>query len=453
MDVTTATSNKPARRRIAVIGSGISGLSAAWLLDKSADVTLFEAEGRLGGHANTVSVDQPGKTAIAVDTGFIVYNERNYPNLVELLDNLGVETSTSDMSFAASLRGGQLEYSGTDINGLFGQRSNLLRPRFWHMVRDVMRFYKKAPDLLGDPSLQTISLGDYLDANGYSISFVDDHLLPMGAAIWSTTAADMRAYPLQAFIRFFVNHGLVQLADRPQWRTVKGGSREYVSRLIAQFKGTVVLNSQIASLQRSENGVNVLDRSGQLSSFDDVVIATHADQALALLSDADAQERTLLGAFDYTRNAAVLHSDARLMPKRRNVWSSWNYLSEPNSTGSEQLCVTYWMNRLQNIDEKTPLFVTLNPSRAIDPAKLIRTFDYAHPLFDAKALAAQKQLWNLQGRRNTWFCGAHFGSGFHEDGLQSGLAVAEALGGVRRPWTVEHESGRIFLTPEKALSL
>ncbi|SCX20800.1 NAD(P)/FAD-dependent oxidoreductase [Agrobacterium rosae] len=452
MDFTTATSNKPARRRIAVIGSGISGLSAAWLLDKSADVTLFEAEGRLGGHANTVSVDQPGKTAIAVDTGFIVYNERNYPNLVALLDHLGVETSASDMSFAASLRGGQIEYSGTDINGLFGQRSNLLRPRFWSMVRDVMRFYKRAPDLLKDPSLQTISLGDYLDANGYSLSFVDDHLLPMGAAIWSTTAADMRSYPLQAFIRFFVNHGLVQLADRPQWRTVKGGSREYVSRLMSQFRGTVVVDSQIAGVQRSGDGVKVLDRAGQLLTFDDVVIATHADQALALLPDADEQERSLLGAFDYTRNAAVLHSDESLMPRRRNVWSSWNYLSEPNSTGTEQLCVTYWMNRLQNIDEKTPLFVTLNPSRPIDPAKLIRAFDYTHPLFDTKALDAQKQLWSLQGRRNTWFCGAHFGSGFHEDGLQSGLAVAEALGGVKRPWTVENESGRIFLAPEKALA-
>ncbi|WP_320202920.1 NAD(P)/FAD-dependent oxidoreductase [Agrobacterium rosae] len=452
MDFTTATCNKPARRRIAVIGSGISGLSAAWLLDKSADVTLFEAEGRLGGHANTVSVDQPGKAAIAVDTGFIVYNERNYPNLVALLDHLGVETSASDMSFAASLRGGQMEYSGTDINGLFGQRSNLLRPRFWSMVRDVMRFYKRAPDLLKDPSLQTISLGDYLDANGYSLSFVDDHLLPMGAAIWSTTAADMRSYPLQAFIRFFVNHGLVQLADRPQWRTVKGGSREYVSRLMSQFKGTVVVDSQIAGVQRSSDSVKVLDRSGQLLTFDDVVIATHADQALALLPDADEQERSLLGAFDYTRNAAVLHSDDSLMPKRRNVWSSWNYLSEPNSTGTEQLCVTYWMNRLQNIDEKTPLFVTLNPSRPIDPAKLIRAFDYTHPLFDTKALDAQKQLWSLQGRRNTWFCGAHFGSGFHEDGLQSGLAVAEALGGVKRPWTVENESGRIFLAQEKALA-
>ncbi len=452
MDFQTGTSNRSQRKRIAVIGSGISGLSAAWLLDQSADVTLFEADSRLGGHANTVSVDLPGKDTIAVDTGFIVYNERNYPNLVALFKHLGVETTASDMSFAASISGGRLEYSGSNISGLFGQRSNLLRPRFWRMVRDVMRFYKTAPDLLHDGSLEGVSLGDYLDQNNYSQSFIDDHLLPMGAAIWSTTASDMRAYPLQAFIRFFVNHGLVQLADRPQWRTVKGGSREYVSRIKAQFKGTVVVNSQIAAVRRDGDGVKLLDRSGLMSAFDDVVIATHADQALALLGDADSDERAVLGAFEYTRNTAVLHSDINLMPKRRNVWSSWNYLSEPGSLGTEQLCVTYWMNRLQNIDDATPLFVTLNPSRPIDPAKLIRTFDYAHPLFDTKALEAQKLLWSLQGRRNTWFCGAHFGSGFHEDGLQSGLAVAEALGGVKRPWTVENESGRIFLTPEKVLA-
>lgn len=449
MDSKTETSKRDAKRRIAVIGSGISGLSAAWLLDQSADVTLFDTDSRLGGHANTVFVEQPGEPAIAVDTGFIVYNVRNYPNLVALFEHLNVPTEVSDMSFAASLQAGRLEYSGSGLDGLFGQKSNFFRPRFWRMVRDVLRFYKRAPALLNDASLQGMSLGEYLDRNSYSKGFIDDHLLPMGAAIWSTTAADMRAYPLQAFIRFFVNHGLVQLADRPQWRTVKGGSREYVSRIAAQFKGTIALNSQIAAVQREEHGVRLLDRNGQMSTFDDVVIATHTDQALALLGDADADERSVLGAFEYTRNVAVLHSDINLMPKRRNVWSSWNYLSEPGSLGTEQLCVTYWMNRLQNIDEATPLFVTLNPSRPVDPSKLIRTFDYAHPLFDTKALEAQKLLWSLQGRRNTWFCGAHFGSGFHEDGLQSGLAVAEALGGVKRPWTVENESGRIFLTPEK----
>lgn len=449
MDISARTEQGRARRKVAVIGSGISGLSAAWLLDKSADVTLFEADSRLGGHANTVTVERPGKKPIAVDTGFIVYNEKNYPNLVALFAHLGVPTLETEMSFAASLHGGKLEYSGSGLGGLLGQKTNLLRPRFWKMVRDIMRFYKIAPDLLNDPALQGVSLGDYLDRNNYSNGFVDDHLLPMGAAIWSMTAKDMRDYPLQAFIRFFVNHGLVQLSGRPQWRTVKGGSREYVSRIMAEFRGTVVLDSRISGIKRTNEGVKILDRAGHLSMFDDVVIATHADQALSLLADADESEQSLLGAFQYTRNAAVLHSDARLMPDRRAVWSSWNYLSEPGAKGTEQLCVTYWMNKLQHLDEATPLFVTLNPSRPIDRAKIIQTFDYAHPLFNADAMEAQKTLWSLQGRRNTWFCGAHFGSGFHEDGIQSGLAVAEALGGVKRPWNVENESGRIFLTPVK----
>ncbi len=449
LDVSPRSQDGQPRRKIAVIGSGISGLSAAWLLDKSADVTLFEADSRLGGHANTVTVERDGKPPIAVDTGFIVYNEKNYPNLVALFDHLGVPTLETEMSFAAALQGGALEYSGSGLVGLFGQPSNVFRPRFWKMVLDITRFYKAAPHLLDDPTLADKTLGQYLDAHAYSEGFVDDHLLPMGAAIWSMTAADMRDYPLAAFIRFFINHGLVQLTGRPQWRTVKGGSREYIARMMAQFSGKVVLESQISGIKRTNEGVKVLDRAGHLTMFDDVVIATHADRALSLLSDADEKERALLGDFHYTQNLAVLHSDAALMPKRRAVWSAWNYLSEPGSKGSEELCVTYWMNRLQHLDPATPLFVTLNPSRPIDPNTVIRTFAYAHPRFDAAAMAAQKQLWSLQGRRNTWFCGAHFGSGFHEDGLQSGLAVAEALGGVKRPWSVADESGRIFLSPVK----
>lgn len=447
MNISSRSRGGRAQRKVAVIGSGISGLSAAWLLDKSCDVTLYESNHRPGGHANTVDVEPAGKAPIAVDTGFIVYNEKNYPNLVALFAHLGVQTAASDMSFAASLGGGALEYSGSDLAGLIGQKSNLFRPRFWKMVRDIMRFYKVAPDLLKDESLRGVSLGAYLDRNNYSAGFIDDHLLPMGAAIWSMTANDMRDYPLHAFIRFFVNHGLVQLSGRPQWRTVKGGSREYVSRVLAEFRGTVRLSSPVAAIRRTPEGVTVVDRAGDVSVFDDVVIATHADDALSLLADADDHEQALLGAFEYTNNTAVLHSDERLMPKRKAVWSSWNYLSEPGSRGTEALCVTYWMNKLQPIEPATPLFVTLNPSRAVDPAKVIQSFDYTHPLFDTKAMAAQKSLWSLQGRRNTWFCGAHFGSGFHEDGIQSGLAVAEALGGIKRPWTVENESGRIFMSP------
>ena len=442
MDTGVGKSSVSARRRIAVVGSGISGLSAAWLLSRSADVVLYEAEGRPGGHSNTV-LAPAGDRQIPVDTGFIVYNDRNYPNLVALFDHLSVPTLASNMSFSASIDGGAFEYSGSGLQGLLGQRSNVLRPRCWRMLSDILRFYRQAPALLDRPELATVSLGDYLASSRYGASFVEDHLLPMGAAIWSTTASEMRLYPLHAFIRFFANHGLLSLTDRPRWRTVAGGSREYVKRLLADFSGELRLGQPVRSVRRDAFGVEVTDAQGHADRFDDVVLATHADQSLKLLADADQVEHETLGAFEYTRNLAVLHSDPRLMPKRRKVWSSWNYISEPKGSGSNALCVTYWMNHLQSLDPMRPLFVTLNPCREIDPKHIIQTFDYEHPLFDLKANAAQRRLWPLQGRRRIWFCGAYFGSGFHEDGLQAGLAVAEALGGVRRPWSVENESGRI----------
>ncbi|WP_084363501.1 FAD-dependent oxidoreductase [Rhizobium sp. RU36D] len=435
------------KRRVAVVGSGISGLSAAWLLSQSMEVVLYEAEGRLGGHSNTVDVNgRDGK--VPVDTGFIVYNNRNYPNLVALFDHLSVPTEASDMSFSASLDGGAFEYSGSGLSGLLGQRSNVINPRFWRMLSGIMRFYREAPQYVERGDLDAMTLGDYLDAGGYSDAFVNDHLLPMGAAIWSTTASEMRAYPLVAFMRFFVNHGLVVLKDRPQWRTVSGGSREYIKRILADFRGEVRTGASVAKVTRSPGQVTVTDDSGHSDLFTDIIIATHADQALAILGDADTDERNLLGAFDYTPNTAVLHSDTALMPRRRSTWASWNYIGNAGKTDQAQLCVTYWMNMLQNLKTPDPVFVTLNPSREIADEKVIATFDYAHPLFDSKALKAQKQLWRLQGQRNTWYCGAHFGSGFHEDGLQSGLAAAESLGGVRRPWDVADESGRIVLGPK-----
>lgn len=431
-------------KRIAVIGSGISGLSCAWLLSRNNDVTLYEASDRLGGHANTVNVEMDGRS-IAVDTGFIVYNETNYPNLVALFDQLNVPTIASDMSFAASMDGGGFEYSGTGLKGLLGQKRNILRPRFWAMLRDVFKFYKHSPTLLDQPDMRDITLGDYLRQAGYSASFINDHLMPMGAAIWSTTASEMHDYPLHAFLRFFVNHGLLLLSGRPQWRTVEGGSREYVTRLAADFRGTIRLSAPVASIRRAANGVTVTDGNGHSDEFDDVVIAAHADEALNMLADADDRERNLLGAFGYTRNKAVLHSDPALMPKHRNVWSSWNYLSGLAANGDQQLCVTYWMNRLQNLPTDRSLFLTLNPNREPQPKLIHGTYDYTHPRFDTRALKAQNDLWQLQGRNRTWFCGAYFGSGFHEDGLQSGLAVAEALGANRRPWSVANESGRISI--------
>lgn len=435
-------------KRVAVVGAGISGLSAAWLLSRSMEVTLFESENRAGGHSNTVSVsgrDGP----VPVDTGFIVYNDRNYPNLVALFDNLRVPTHASDMSFAASLNDGGFEYSGSGISGLLGQRSNAVKPRFWSMVNDIMRFYREAPEALGKPGTETLTLGEFLARENYGRAFIEDHLLPMGAAIWSTTANDMRSYPLEAFVRFFVNHGLLTLKDRPQWRTVSGGSREYVGRLLSDFRGTLRLGATVVNIHRDDLGATLTLADGSTGRFDEVVIATHADCALAMLSDADQRERELLGAFSYTPNVAVLHSDDRLMPRRKAVWASWNYIAGKGEGGDAPLCVTYWMNRLQGLDPAFPLFVTLNPSRNIDETKVHGTFRYTHPLFDEKAIAAQKSIWQLQGHRHTWFCGAHFGSGFHEDGLQSGLAVAEQLGGLRRPWSVHNQSGRIFIDEQR----
>jgi predicted NAD/FAD-binding protein len=432
-------------RHIAVIGSGIAGLSAAWLLAPHHRVTLFETENRAGGHSNTVMVPT-GETLTPVDTGFIVYNERNYPNLCALLDHLGVGSVQTDMSFAASLDGGRVEYSSRGLNGLLGQRSNIVSFRFMQMIRDILRFYAEAPRDIRKREYEQFTLGEYLDRHGYSPAFIDDHLLPMGAAIWSTTAQQMRAYPLVSIVRFFRHHGLLDLIGRPHWRTVKGGSREYVQRMLQRIDD-VRLGSGVFSIRRERNGVILVDASGRQQWFTDVLIATHADQALKLLADPDEQECALLGTFAYTDNLAVLHSDTNLMPKRERTWASWNYIGDSTGHGERPLCVSYWMNELQDLDRNHPLFVTLNPTRTIAPDKHIQSFKYTHPLFDSRAIEAQQHLWRLQGGRHTWFAGSYFGHGFHEDALQAGLAAAESLGGVRRPWRVEGESDRITLAP------
>jgi uncharacterized protein len=429
------------RKHIAVVGTGISGMSAAWLLSQRHDVTVYERDNRLGGHSNTVSVET-SEGAIPVDTGFIVYNEQTYPNLAALFVKLRLTTQPSEMSFAVSLADGELEYSGSSLNGLFAQRRNVFRPRFWSMLNDLWRFYREAPRDL--PSLDDLSsLEQYLDARSYGEIFRNDHLLPMAAAIWSASPSLMLKYPAASFIRFHDNHGLLRIRHRPQWRTVTGGSRVYVNALARQFADKVRLAHGVTAIRRLEAGVAVRDRTGYEEIYDDVVIATHADQALGMLQDPTPQERKLLGAFQYSRNLAVLHSDPGQMPKRKAVWASWNYIGESGEDIRRNPTVTYWMNILQCLPTSQPLFVTLNPSTR--PEQVLHEEYYEHPIFDAAAMSAQRHLWSLQGRDRIWFCGSYFGAGFHEDGLQAALAVAEALGNMRRPWRVENESGRIYL--------
>ncbi len=437
------SSTETRRQSIAVIGSGIAGMSAAWLLSQKHDVTVYEKNHRLGGHSNTVTVNT-SLGATPVDTGFIVFNDATYPNLIALFEHLGVETKVSDMSFGVSLRGGETEYSSVDTSAFLCGGRNLISPRFWSMTWDLLRFYRSAPlDLLRTRD-QLISLGEYLDQRGYGDAFQRDHLLPQAAAIWSASMGEIHHYPACAFVRFFENHGLLKLQGRPKWRTVGGGSRAYVEKLTAPYAESARLGAGAVSVRRDGAGVSVRDAQGRVDRFDSIVIATHGDEALAMLEDASPEERTLLGAFKYAKNRAVLHTDAAFMPRREPLWASWNYVGDNPDGGC---VVTYWMNKLQNIRSKEQIFLTLNPRSEPRGESVLYETSYDHPVFNAAAIRAQEQLWSLQGVRNTWFCGAHFGSGFHEDGLQSGLAVAEQLGGVRRPWTVENESGRIHLLP------
>jgi hypothetical protein len=426
--------------KIAVIGAGVAGMGAAWLLSRSHEVVVYEREDRFGGHSCTVDMRGAGKTPHPVDVGFIVFNTRNYPNLVALLDHLGVATEESDMSFAVSLDDGRFEY-GSANRSYLAQRLNLLRPAFLRMSRDILRFNRLAPQLLTKCEDLDFTIGDFVAEAGLSDAFRDRYLVPMASCIWSMPIARMLDYPAQSFARFFDNHGLLTTGPQLQWRTVSGGSRAYVERIVAPLRARARLAVPARSIRRGPDGVMVRDALGQWDRFDKIVLACHADQALALLSDADARERDLLGRFAYSSNEVWLHGDETLMPRRRAVWSSWNYVADSAATG-QPVSVTYWMNRLQNLGAAPPTFVSVNPARAPLPAAAHARFAFEHPMYDAAAIRAQRHLHEIQGGRDTYFCGSYCGYGFHEDALSSGLDVAEQLG-VRRPWHRPAEHRRI----------
>jgi predicted NAD/FAD-binding protein len=414
--------------RIAIVGSGIAGLGSAWLLGRQGHaVTLFEADPRPGGHTHTVDVTLEGVTH-AVDTGFLVFNERTYPRLCALFDALGIRSVASDMSFSVRHDDEGLEWAGTDFTTLFAQPRNALRPRFWSMLGDILRFNREATAGLHAGTLPDVTLGEFLAQCGYGRPLRDWYLVPMAAAIWSSPRDAILGFPLRTFVRFCHNHGLLQITDRPRWRTVLGGGRTYVRRIVAELDD-VRLACPVLRVTRRADGVTI-DSDAQLGErFDAVVLACHSDQSLALLHDPSRAERALLAAVRYQPNRAVLHTDAALLPRCRRAWSAWNYLAgRGDADGERPVAVSYLINKLQPLPFASPVVVTLNPPYEPDPRLVLREFVYDHPLLDQAAVAAQRRLKALQGRRHTWFAGAWLGHGFHEDGLASAYAVADAIG-------------------------
>jgi len=411
--------------RIAIVGSGISGLVCGHLLARSHEITVFEAADWVGGHTHTVDVEVEGK-AYAVDTGFIVFNDWTYPNFIKLLDQLGVGSRPTEMSFSVNEPTTGLEYNGNNLNSLFAQRSNLFSPAFLGMVRDILRFNREAAaDLDIGEIAADITLGDYLRAKGYGQRFTDHYIIPMGAAIWSMSLADMLAFPLQFFVRFFRNHGLLSVSDRPQWRVIEGGSRSYVAPLTRDFAQAIRLNCPVSQVRRDPEGVTVVSSRGE-ERFDRIIFACHSDQALKLLAQPTEQEQSILGAIGYADNDVVLHTDTRLLPRRKLAWASWNY--RLGNDPAQPAAVTYNMNILQGIESDTTFCVSLNQTAEIDPTKILRRFSYAHPQFSLAAAAAQERWSELAGANHTFYCGAYWANGFHEDGVVSALRVTSALG-------------------------
>jgi uncharacterized protein len=409
---------------VAVVGAGVSGLVTAHLLSRTHDVTVFEANDYPGGHTNTVRVDTADETHW-VDTGFIVFNDRNYPNFERLLTKLGVASQPSDMSFAVTDGTGDFEYSSTSLNGLYAKRAHLATPWFHRMVADVIRFQRSARDLLRSDGAGP-SLGDWLEEQRYSRPFIDRLIVPQAAAVWSADPRQMWTFPARFMMEFFENHGMLGLRNRPQWRTVVGGSHRYVEALTQPLGDRLRLSTPIREIRRHEDHVTVTPHGGEPARFDEVVIAAHSDQALAMLADAAPRERELLGAIPYQPNEAVLHTDERMLPRRRRAWASWNYHLLCGPTGKPT--VTYHMNRLQSLRADREFCVTLNHSEPIDEAKVIRTIRYAHPVYTREGQAAQARHGEISGHNRTHFCGAYWSWGFHEDGMKSALRVAERMG-------------------------
>ena len=410
---------------IAIIGAGISGLTAAYYLRHKHNITVYEAAPRIGGHTATIDVEHEGRH-YAIDTGFIVYNDWTYPNFIELMQELGVETQPTEMSFSVRCDESGLEYGGNNLNTLFAQRRNLLRPSFHRMLRDILRFNREAiADLESGRISATTTLGEYLVANRYGDAFIYQYLLPMGCAIWSASTERMVDFPLLFFIRFFKNHGLLSVNDRPQWHVIKGGSRRYLEPLIREFSGAIRLDAKISTVRRRQAAVELVMANGLTVKYDQVVFACHSDQALGLLGDASRDERDALEAIPYQSNQVVLHTDESLLPRHRAAWSSWNYWLRERQ--QQRAVLNYNMNILQGLKSDTTFCVTLNATESISPAKIIDSFDYSHPVFSLESVAAARKIQDFNGLNRTWFAGAYLGNGFHEDGVVSGRRVADAI--------------------------
>ena len=408
--------------RIAVVGTGISGMTAAYRLQDRHELTVFEANGYIGGHTNTVDVEAGGRTW-AVDTGFIVFNDWTYPNFIALMDRLGVESQPSNMSFSVHCERTGLEYCGSSLNQLFAQRRNIVSPGFYGMIADILRFNRESLGLLetGDDRL---SLGEYLEQGRYGRRFVEHYIIPMGAAIWSSSPDRMYRFPARYFVEFFSNHGMLNVKNRPTWRVIKGGSRAYVGKLVSGFRDRIRLNTPVESVRRHAGGV-IVHAGGDSGEFDAVIMACHSDQALRLLADPGADESEILGAIPYQPNEAVLHTDTRLLPDRRIAWSAWNYHIPKDDRAS--VALTYDMNILQSLDAPVEFCVTLNHDDLIAEDQILRRIAYDHPVYTPEGIAAQKRLGEINGARRTFFAGAYWGFGFHEDGVKSGMAAADAV--------------------------